>query len=158
VTNDEVERSKLLNEIRFGERLAQRTARLYRRLQTGAALVTVIGLSAGAGGWAQKVPPALAAAGVVCAALVAAFAFVVRAGDKAAQNDAEAKRYARLQSEQHANDAATIRAAQLKARESDVPEVESIRDIAWNDVMRETGNDDKVHPLSALQKVLRALS
>lgn len=154
----DIEKATLLNEIRFGERLAQRTARLYRRLQTFGALVTVVGLTAAAGGWAKWVPPALATAGFVCGALVGAFVFVVRAGDKAAQNDAEAKRYARLRSEQHANDATTIQAAQLRARESDIPEVEPLRDIAWNDVMHETGNADKVHPLSGLQKVLKALS
>ena len=50
-------------------------------------------------------------------------------------------------------------AAELqKARESDTPEVELLRDAAYNDLVREVGRSDLCTPLSLGQRMASALA
>ena len=155
-------RDEALNQIRYAERLCARTARLYRRLQTVGTWATIVGGSAAllqttavAG---ATLPPWAGGAGVLLAAAFGAALLAVRPADKAAANEADVKRYAKLR-----GDAATLTDAQLeaalqKARESDAPEVEPLRDVAFNDVVCETGNATAAVPLNWRQRVLAALA
>ncbi len=51
-----------------------------------------------------------------------------------------------------------LRAALAKARETDVAEVELLRDVAYNDVVVESGRPDMQAPLSVPQKLISALA
>ena len=51
-----------------------------------------------------------------------------------------------------------LAAALAKAGETDTPEIEALRDVAYNDVVREIGRDDHVVPLSATQRLFAALA
>lgn len=151
-------RPAILNRIRYAERLCQRTARLYRRLQTAGTFGTVLGGSAALTLLSASFGQALGAVGMVCAAVFGAALIAIRPADKAAANEADAKRYARLRSDADSMDDAQLARALAKAKESDTAEVEPLRMVAYNDVLRETGNAALVQPLSGLQRFLAALA
>lgn len=147
------ERARLTAEIRYAERLCLRTARFYRHVQVAGVFVTVLAGSAAlskVSGWLSA--DLTAAAAVVLAGFGAAL-LAVRPGDKAGQNESDAKRYAQLRTASAGMDDIEMARALDKARESDVPEIELLRDVAWNDVVREMGRADVVVRLSVLQRV-----
>ena len=55
-------------------------------------------------------------------------------------------------------DAQALRAELAKARESDAAEVELLRDVAYNDVVVESGRSDLASPLTLPQKLIAALA
>lgn len=148
----------LVNEARYAERLCQRTARLYRRLQAFGVFATVIGGSAVLTALSQQVPAWVSLVGVTVMTAFAAALLAIRPADKAATNEADAKRYARLRTEAHRMDTAALREALNRCRESDTPEIESLRDVAFNDVVREVGRQDQAVPLRLRQRALAALA
>jgi hypothetical protein len=154
---DEVH-AALINEIRYSERLCQRTARMYRRVQTIGTFGAVLGGSATVAALAQSTPAWLVIGGAVVFAVFGAALLAIRPADKAAQNEADQRRYAKLRAEGVAMTADALRSALAKARESDAAEVEPLRDVAWNDVVREIGWTDKAVPLSISQRVIAALA
>ena len=82
----------------------------------------------------------------------------IRPADKAAANEADVRRFARLRSESATMDVATLAIALSKARESNAPEVEALREVAYNDVARELGRDDVEVHLSWHQRVIAAIA
>lgn len=151
-------RAILLNEIRYAERLCQRTARLYRHLQAAGTFGAVLGGSAVMAALSSHAPTWLSAAGLVVASIFGAALIAMRPADKAAANEADQRRYARLRSEAGEMDTEALRRALNKARESDAAEVETLRLVAYNDVMLETGNAQHVAQLSWRQKALAVLA
>lgn len=151
-------RSIMLNDIRYAERLCARTARLYRRVQAAGTWATVVSGSAVLSLLSSQVPPAVAIAGACCATVFGAALVAIRPADKAAANEVDVKRYAKLRSEAHGMDDAQLRAALDRAHEPDAPEVEGLREVAFNDVVREIGRTDQLVPLRFGQKVLAALA
>lgn len=146
------------NEARYAQRLCQRTARLYRRLDTAATFTGVLAASAAMSAVVASVPDWLPVTGAVLLAAIGAAHLVVRPADKAASNDADARKYAELLAQAQRLDAVAFAQALAAARASDVPEVEPLRDVAWNDVMLELGRDDLVLPLRLNQRVVAALA
>ena len=152
------ERARLLNEVRYAERLCHRTARLYRRIASILAWVTLIGGSSAflalkheTAGWL------VATAGIIWAALHA-LDQVMKPAAKSALNLHDSKRYSRLMTQHRKSLPTTIQRELDKLRENDGLEVESMRDIAWNDVMVESNNLAMVVPLSRWQRLLRWFS
>lgn len=153
------DREVAFSEIRYAERLCLRTARLYRRLQAIGTFLTVVSGSAVLTAFAQGVPMFVRVAGAVGFAVFGAALIAVRPADKAASNEADAKRYAQLRTAADGlESAAAVRAALDKARESDAAEVEGLRDVALNDVLQEIGRPDEVKSLSPKQRLLAALA
>jgi hypothetical protein len=152
------ERAILLNEIRYAERLCQRTARLYRRLQAVGTFVAIAGGSAALLPLGMQLPPSVSAAGAAALALAAAALLAIRPADKAAANESDVRRYAKLRTDARGMDAAALRVALDKARESDTAEVEPLRDVAWNDLVREIGCEHDAVPLNPAQRLLAALA
>ena len=148
----------LLNEARYAERLCARTARLYRRAQSVGVFVTVLGGSAAVVSLSGKVPDWLTAAGVACFAVFGAALLAIRPADKAASNEADARRYAKLRSDAASMSVEQLAVALNKARETDTSEIEPLRDVAYNDVVREIGRPDVVLPLNLTQRLLAALA
>lgn len=148
----------LINEIRYAERLCLRTARLYRRLQSATTFLTVAGGSAAITALAPAVPKWVSLTGLVVLAFFSAANVVIRPSDKAAANEADAKRYAQLRTQANGMDAATLKAALDRAREGDAAEIEPLRDVAWNDVVVEIGHPDKTVALKPYQRLLAALA
>lgn len=154
-TKDKID---LLGEIRYAERLCERTARLYRRIQAIGTFGTLVSGSAMLSAISKDIPPTISIAGTVAFALFGLALIVIRPAEKVAANDADSKRYAKLRSDAGAMDATELQTALNKAKESNTQEVEPLREIAYNDVARELGRDDAVFELSVRQKLLAALA
>jgi hypothetical protein len=148
----------LINEIRYSERLCLRTARLYRHAQTFGTFCSILGGSAAAVALAPQVPQWVGLAGLVGLAVFGAFTVAIRPADKAAANENDARRYAQLRTAAAGMNAEQLAAALDKARETDTPEIESLRDVAWNDVAREIGAATQQVALARFQRILAALA
>lgn len=148
----------LLSEIRYAERLCLRTARLYRRAQTLGVFLTTLGGSATLSALSGAVPAWVSLVGAGCFAAFGAAMLAVRPAEKALANETDARRYAGLRTDGQRMDEAGLRAALEKARETDAPEIETLRDVAYNDVMREVGQDAYIVPLTLPQRLLAAVA
>lgn len=145
-------------EARYSERLFRRTARMWRHAQAVGTMCTIIGGSAVLASVTVALPAEVAYLGGLLLSLVMAGGVATRPADKAAAADLEAKRYAQLLAQAPGMDAAALYATLEKARESDAPEIESLRNPAQNDVMREVGWLDKVVPLTQRERLVSALA
>lgn len=148
----------MLNEIRYAERLCARTARFYRRMQTISYFMAIVGGSATLAALAKNFPSWLPIVGALVLTAVGAYSVSVRPSEKAAANDLDARKYASLRT--RATDLSDVDLARelARARESDVAEIELLRDVAWNDVVTESGNADRVVPLRLSQWALAKLA
>lgn len=144
------------NEARYAQRLCQRTARLYRRLDAAATFAAVMSGSAAMSALVAGVPPWVPVLGAALLATVGAAQLAARPAEKAALNEADARKYAELLAQAQAMDAAAL--ALATARVSDAPDVEPLRDVAWNDVMQEIGRPELAAALRPTQRVLAALA
>lgn len=147
-----------VNEARYAQRLCQRTARLYRRADTAATFVGVLAGSAAASALVAGAPAWLPLAGAVVLACVGAAHVAVRPAEKAALNEADARKYAELLAQAPAFDEHALALALAEARRTDVPELEPLRDVAYNDVMLELGRPDLAAQLRPAQRLLAALA
>lgn len=151
-------REVMLNEIRYAERLCTRTARLYKRAQTVGVFVSIVSGSAVMSSLSADCPRWLSIAALVVLAVFGAALIAIRPAEKATVNEADAKRYAQLRTNAAQLDDDGLRAAIAKAHEGDVAEVEPLRDVAYNDVVREVGRPDLATPLRPTQRLLAALA
>jgi len=90
------DRNQLIGEIRFAIRLTQRTARLYRRIQTCGVFLSIIGGSAAMASMADGIPGWITTSGGVLLAFSGAVLIAIRPADKAAQNESDVRRYQQL--------------------------------------------------------------
>ena len=148
----------LLSEVRFAERLCQRTARLYRRVQTISIFLTVVGGSAVVAAAFNAAPAWASVLGAAFLGIFGAAMVAIRPAEKAVANEMDVRRYAQLRSAAEGMDEGELRAALQKARESDAAEVEPLRDVAYNDVVIEIGRSEFAVPLSSQQRFLAALA
>ena len=155
-----VERATMLNEIRYAERLCQRTARLYRRVQVVSTFFAIVGGSAAFSNiFTSTAPTWLPLVGGALLAVFGAISISVRPADKAAHNEQDVKRYAALRAKEQSfvTDSA-LRQAIDEAHNGDAPEIDSLRDVAYNDVVRESGQPSYAVNLSLQQKLIAALA
>lgn len=148
----------LLNEARYAERLTQRTARLYRRVAWACTFLGVMGGSGVVSAMSRQIPDWVSLAGAALLMLVAAVALTVRPIEKAVVNEADAKKYAALRTAGVPMSSSEFQAALNKARETDSPEIEPLRDVAYNDLVTEIGRDDLRVALRPHQQFLGALA
>lgn len=152
------DRQALLNEARYAERLCLRTARLYRRIGTAFTFASVLGGSGALTAMSGRFPDWIAISGACVLAIFGAVNLAVRPAEKAAANEADAKRYAGLRTASGGMDAATLREALNKAREADAMEIESLRDVAYNDIVHEIGRPEAAVRLRLHQRLLSAIA
>jgi hypothetical protein len=148
----------LLGEIRYAERLCERTARLYRHIQAANVFLSVLGGSAVISAVSGSLPKWVPLAGGFVFAVFGALNLAIRPADKAAANEADSKRYTKLRADAQSMTTDELRAGIEKARQSDIQEVESLREVAYNDMVREIGREDQSIALLPYQKVLRAIA
>lgn len=153
-------REQLIGEIRYAIRLTERTARLYRHIQTVGTFFTILGGSGTISLLSSKVPVSLGMAGAIILAVAGAALIAIRPADKAAQNEADIRRYQAVMVKAQ-NSAATedqIALAIEEARQGDAPQIELLRDVAFNDVALEFNRKDVLIELSTTQKILSSLA
>ena len=151
-------KSDLQSEIRYAIRLCERTARLYRRVQTVSTVLAILGGSAALAAIAGNFPGWLLAAGSVVVTIASAALIAVRPADKAAQNEADVRRYQALLTKSVKMADENLAEALEEAHEGDAPEIEALRDVAYNDVALELGCPDAVVELRTVQRVLAAVA
>jgi Mg2+/citrate symporter len=145
-------------EVQYAERLSQRAARLYRRVQTAGTFLAVLGGSGTLSALTHWAPPWLPIAGGVLLAVVGAALVAVRPADKAAANEADMRRFtALLVSSQHMG-ADDLEQALNVARQSCAPEIEPLRNVVYNDVVRAIGQPGHAQPLTRAERVIAALA
>ena len=145
-------------EIRYAIRLCERTARLYRRAQTIAIVAFVVGASAALANIAGDLPKWVTASGAVLFVLAGASLIAVRPGDKAAQNEADIRRYQALLAKSVKMTDTDLEEALEEAHQGDAPEIEPLRDVAYNDIAREQGCPDAVVQLTFAQRILAKMA
>lgn len=153
------DRAVMLGEIRYAERLCQRTARLYRRIQAVTTFFAILGGSAAFGSaLSTDVPDWLPIVSACVLAVFGAASIAVRPADKAAQNEQDVKRYAALRAKEQSLDDAALRHAINEAHHGDAPEIEALRDVAYNDVVTERGQPTFAIDLTFQQKIIAAFA
>ena len=148
----------LLNEIRYAQRITQRTARLYRRLGTFFTFMSVIGGGGLASSLSATSPYWLVLTGGIILAVTGAAALAIRPIEKAILNEQDVKKYANLEVDALGMDTQHLTVALAKARQSDVAEIELLRDVAYNDVVRESGHPEMASSLTLSQRFMATLA
>lgn len=151
-------KEQLQAEVRYAQRLCQRTARLYRRAQTTFTFLSIVAGSAALVSISAKLPAGFVLGSAIAFAVFAAMNIAMRPAERIAQNDADVKKYAALLAKSEGLEIPAIRQLIAEARQTDAPEVEPLRDVAFNDVMREINREDALIPLSVSQKFFRAIA
>lgn len=149
---------RMRHEVRYAQRLCERTARLYRRMQTVATFVGVVGGSAAVSASATWMPGWAPLLGAGLLAVAGAAVLAIKPADKATANDADVRKYAELLREALALDDAAFAAALSKARITDAAELEPLRAVAYNDLVGEIGRPDLAGPLDFRQRLLASLA
>ena len=147
-----------MGEIRYAIRLTERTARLYRRVQTVGVFLSIVGGSGALSLMSAHVPTWIGMTGSIVLALSGAALIAIRPADKAAQNEYDKRRYATLIAKQINLTDEQLSAAIDEAHQGDVQEVEPLRAVAYNDVALELNRPDQIIPLSPVQRLLAALA
>ncbi|MCU4119341.1 hypothetical protein [Variovorax sp. N23] len=145
---------QLRSEARYAERLCHRTARLYRRAQTIGTFLTIVGGSGTLAALVHDVPGWIPSLGAILMAVFGAAMIAIRPGDKAAANESDAKRYSALLASTVGFSAEDFERALELARQSDAAEVEGLRNVAYNDVVREIGAESAAVELSRTERFL----
>lgn len=153
-----LDRQATLNEIRYAERLCQRTARLYRRTQTFGVFLAIAGGSATLSSPITGAPAWVSTVGAIVLTVIGAALIAIRVADKAALNEFDAKRYTALRAKASRMSDEDLRVALDELRSGDVPEIESLRDVVYNDVAVELGRADYVVPLGPTQRLLAVIA
>lgn len=149
---------QLKGEIRYAIRLCQRTARFYRRIQTGGVFLAIIGGSATMATLFNSLPHWIAATGAITLSLSGAALIAIRPADKAAQNELDIRRYQSLMTKAISLNTEQLEIAIEEAHQGDAPELESFRCIAYNDVMQEINRMDCAIQLTPWQRILSTLA
>lgn len=149
---------QLKGEIRYAIRLCQRTARFYRRIQTAGVFLAIIGGSATMATLFNSLPQWIAIAGSITLSLSGAALIAIRPADKAAQNELDIRRYQTLMTKAISLNTDELELAIEEAHQGDAPELESLRSIAYNDVMQEFNRMDCAIALNSWQKILSLLA
>jgi len=150
-------KEELQFNLRYAQRLCQRTARFYRRIQTMLTFISLLaGSSAVAALAAQMLIPSAWLLGVF--ALFSSLNLALRPADKIAANDADVRKYGALLAKLNVLDAPALQQMLDEARLSDTIEVEPLRAVAYNDVVMEIDEPDSLIALSPMQKLMGVLA
>jgi hypothetical protein len=151
-------REQLQAEIRYAMRLCQRTARLYRRMQSLFTFFTVLAGSSALVSVSANLPTTSTLLAALVFAMAGAANLATRPADKIATNEADVRKYAALLLKSETLDPAQVRILIAEARQSDAPEIEPLRHVVFNDVMLETGREDHVVPLTMTQRFFNVIA
>jgi len=153
------ERQKLCSEIRYTQRLAQRSARLWWRIDAIGTLAFVLGSAGAVSNLANLLPSYIAALASFCTVLIAAVMVCLRPAHKASLNDADVRKYSELMTlERSGTSTPKLAALIAKAHQTDAPEIETLRDVAYNDVCNEINRAEHAVKLNFWQRTMSAMA
>jgi hypothetical protein len=144
-------------QLRYVIRLHQLHRRLYRRVEMGMSFASIVAGSAALLPVWQQMPGGLMLSGIALA-IIGAISAVGGLAEAAAQRNVTIRQLNRAleRAADAAVSAAEIDAANL-ASESHV-DIEALRYIAYNDVLRAGGHTDGMQPETPWQRVMRAVA
>lgn len=145
-------------EIRYAIRLCERTARFYRKIQTWGTILSILGGSAVMASLAPSLPHWITISGGITLAVFGAILIGVRPAEKAVQNDNDVKRYQALMTKSHSLNADELQIALEEAHQGCAPEIDALRNVAYNDVVREIGRSESVIALSFFEKIFASIA
>lgn len=150
--------NQLKGEIRYAIRLCQRTARLYRRIQSVGVFLSILGGSATMSSLSGNLPHWVTITGGITLAIAGAGLIAIRPADKASQNELDIRRYQAVMTK--ANDLTTesLEKALEEAHQGDAPEIEALREVAYNDVVIELNRSDCLVNLTPFQRLLSTIA
>lgn len=151
-------KEQLMAEIRYAIRLCQRTARFYRRIQSIGTFLGIIGGSAAIAALSDHFPAWLSIAGGTLLSIAGASLIAIRPADKAAPNELDAKRYQALVAKAVNMNVEQLTVALEEARQNDAPEIDALRNVAYNDIMKEINREDQAIKLSTSEKFLELIA
>jgi hypothetical protein len=151
------DKEELYFNFRYAQRLCQRTARFYRRIQT---LLTFMSLLAGSSAVATLAAqlPAQSAWLLATFAVLGCMNLAIRPAERIAANEADVRKYGALLAKLNQMDAASLQQLLDEARLSDTTEVEHLRAVAYNDVVLEIDEPEALIPLTPMQKLIGVLA
>jgi len=153
------ERQKLCSEIRYTQRLAQRSARLWWRIDAVGTLTFVLGSSVSVANFVKLLPPFIGASASVITILIATLMVCLRPAQKASLNEADVRKYDELLVLERSGTSTQKLAVLLaKAHQTDAPEIETLRDVAYNDVCSEINRADYACKLSVWQRTMAIMA
>lgn len=151
------DKDQLQIEIRYAQRFCQRSVRFYRRIQTCFTFISMLSGSSAIAAIAAQMP-------VAATWMLAAFSvfgilnFATKPAEKIAAYQSDLRKYATLLTKSDLLEAEEIRHLLHEARESDTEEIESLRAVAFNDVMLEIDETEALIQLTPMQKLMGALA
>jgi hypothetical protein len=151
------DKEELYFNFRYAQRLCQRTARFYRRIQTSLVFMSLLAGSSAVAALAAQLP-AQSAWLLATFAVFGCIQLAVRPADRIAANEADMRKYSALLARLNLLDAPALQQLLDEARQSDTIEVEHLRPVAYNDVVLEIDEPDALIPLTPMQKLMGALA
>lgn len=151
------DKDELYFNFRYAQRLCQRTARFYRRIQTSLTFMSLLAGSSAVATLAAQMP-------MQSAWLLATFAvfgcinLAIRPAERIAANEADVRKYGALLGKLNQLDPPALQQLLDEARQSDTTEVEHLRPIAFNDVALEVDAPEALIPLTRMQRLIGALA
>ncbi len=146
----ESDKEQLQIELRYAQRVGQRSVRFYRRIQTAFTFISMLAGSSAIAAIAAQMP--MAATWMMAAfAIFSILNFAIRPADKIAALHSDVRKYAALIAKSDNLDAAAIQHLLHEARQTDSEEIEPLRAVAYNDVMLEIDETDSLIPLTPMQ-------
>lgn len=151
-------KTSLLNEIRYAERLCERTTRLYRHINATNVFLSILGGSSVISAAFNTSLSWLPIAGAITLAVFGAINLAMNPVERAAIAEADGKRYSNLRTQAHKMNEDELQLAINKLHEDDTAEVEALREIAYNDLAQEIGRHDAEINLRLHQKFIRCIA
>lgn len=150
-------KEQLQVDLRYAQRLCERTARFYRRIQTSLTFLTLLAGSGAIAALSAQLPTSSTWLGIAFA-ICGCLNMAIRPAERIAANDADVRKYAALIVKAQSLDAAGIEQLLAEARQSDAAEIEALRAVAYNDVMLEIDRPDALIALGRFQKLIGVLA
>lgn len=151
------DKDELYFNFRYGQRLCQRTARFYRRIQTTLTFVSLLAGGSAVATLAAQMP-------THSAWLLATFAIfgcinlAIRPAERIAANEADVRKYGGLLVKLNMLAPSALQQLLDEARQSDTSEIEQLRPVAYNDVVLEIDAPEALIPLTPMQKLFGVLA
>jgi len=127
-------------DIRYGARYGLRMRRLFSVIKNTITFLELLGGSAAFGAWLANRPALAGAMGLVLA-VVAALNQTIQPAENRAMCSELHRRYTELDRLAPTLDVAALEDRLRDLRETDAPEIEALRTVAFNDNLRENGYD-----------------
>jgi ABC-type multidrug transport system fused ATPase/permease subunit len=151
-------REQFEGEIRYAQILSERTARMYRRLQTVGTFLSIVGMSAVLATALSSMSDAWTLSAAAVFLISTAIMLTVKPAEKVTRWEEDLQRYRDLMARSKTMTLEQLDAALQDVRRSDAPEVAPLREVAFNQMLHEINRADQLIRLTLGQRVLAQLA